>query len=317
MPQQRCLGTVFAPLASQANRRRPRFMISWSVEVPALKDLLDRPLDLETLELVEAAMRTPGFGGGSWSVWGNACRSLMRHGSSPERVLNLLCVLEESSDEKMHKMDLDDVTVEQVAAARSALREAIGDVELAAKKGEWPTWYQVAPWIWNLSLGSWCLGSEDLPMLRALEARASILTTRLEQEAQKENDAASLQEMASTRLAFCFVDPQIRFWPSAGMKRVSLVVFLNICCCWDLRGKLENEAEWASHSSATIDTGMWALEARRISETGSHVAVATTSGWVRTPEKKARGKWIWALEGRRIQETGACIADAADSVWVR
>ena len=206
MPQQRCLATVFAPLASQANRRRPRFLKNQSVKVPALKDLLDRPFDLGTVELVEAAMRSAGFGGANWwSLSGDAFRSLKPHssGSSPERVLDLLCVLEESSDEKMHKMDLDDVTVEQVAAARSALREAIGNIELALKKGEerWWDWVQVGPWIWNLGLESWW-------KLRAMDARASILMTRLEEEAQKENDAAAcLQEVASTQLAFCFWSP--------------------------------------------------------------------------------------------------------------
>ena len=122
-----------------------------------------------------------------FSDWAKVFRSLKHHGSSPERVLDLLCFLHESSDEKMQKMDLDDVTVtmEQVAAGRSALREAIGDAELAVQTGEkrW-NWHQVAS-----SLCWWpCLGSKDLPILQALDARASILTTRLEEEAEEEND---------------------------------------------------------------------------------------------------------------------------------
>ena len=172
-------------------------MKDWSVKVPALKDLLDRPLDLACVELVERAVRTAGVVEANWSsLWGKAWRSLKRYGSSPESVLDLLCFLKESSDEKMQQMDLDDVTVEQVAAARSALRGAIGKVEPTVKKGEdRRNWHQVAPWLLYLSLGSWCLGSEDLPMLQAVEARASTLMTGLEQEAQKENDRC-LQEVA-------------------------------------------------------------------------------------------------------------------------
>ena len=38
---------------------RPRLMKENSVKVPALKDLLDRPFDLGTVELAESAMRNP------------------------------------------------------------------------------------------------------------------------------------------------------------------------------------------------------------------------------------------------------------------
>jgi len=124
------------------------------------------------------------------STWGNPFRSLKRHGSSPECVLDLLCFLKESSDEKMQQMDLDDVTVEQVAAARSALREVIGHVELVLKKGE-ERW-----WDWNLRLLSWWLGYEALADLQAMEARASVLMTRLEEEAEKEHHTMCLQEVA-------------------------------------------------------------------------------------------------------------------------
>ena len=221
MPQQRCLGTVFAPLASQANRRRPRWMKAMSVKVPALKDLLDRPLDLGAVQLVEAAMRNAGFGEGSWSPLTDGFKSL-RHGSgsSPEPVLDLLCFLNESSDEKMQQMDLDDVTVEQVAAARSALRKAIGEAELAVKKGR-KTWYcrQVAPWLWPFRFGRPRLGSKDLlSNLRAADTRASILMTRLEEEAQKENNAACLQEVATElNCGFFAFDPQmIKIWIHCG-----------------------------------------------------------------------------------------------------
>ena len=164
-----------------------------SVNFPALKGLLDRPLDLGTVELMERAMRTAGFCA-NWlsSHWADLFRSLKRHGSasSPERLLDLLCFLKESNNEKMQQMDLDDVTLEHLTAARSALREAIENLELAVKKGEiWDFW-QVAQW-----LG--CLESEDLlSMLQAMDARASILMTRLEEEAEKENDTMCLQEVA-------------------------------------------------------------------------------------------------------------------------
>ena len=170
-----------------------------SVEVPALKDLLDRPLDLETVELMEQAMRTAGFGESPnwWCIWGDAFKSLKPHGSSPENVLDLLCLLNESSDEKMQQMDLDDVTLEQVAAARSALREAIGKVELSVKKGERWDCRQGALWISYLKVPSWPkLGSKALPGLQALDARARILMTRLEDKAEKENHTTCLQEVA-------------------------------------------------------------------------------------------------------------------------
>ena len=168
-----------------------------SVQVPALKDLLDRPLDLGCVELMERAIRDTGFCANWSSVWGDAFRSLKRHGSSPELVLDLLCFLDESSDEKMQKTDLDDVTVEHLTAARSALQEVIRDFEVAVKKGEkmWD-FRQVAPWLWLWRPNAlWCFGSEDLPELRAIDARASILMTRLKDEAEKEN-ARCLQEVA-------------------------------------------------------------------------------------------------------------------------
>ena len=196
-------------IISQANRRRPRWMKEKSVKVPALKGLLDRPLDLGTVELSEAAVRTAGFVEANWrSFWGDVFRSLKRHGSgsSPECVLDLLLFLLESSDEKMQQMDLDDVTLEHLTAARSALREAIGDAELAVKKGEakWWDFYQVAPWFGSLRVGWPCLGSEALPWLQAMDARASILMTRLEEEAEKENHATCLKEVAFNSFGIFF-----------------------------------------------------------------------------------------------------------------
>ncbi len=177
---------------------RPRWMKEKSVKVPALKDLLDRPLDLRCLELMERAMRDAGFCAGWVPLWGNYFRSLKRHGSSPERVLDLLCFLGESSDEKMQQTDLDDVTLEHLTASRSALREVIGKVELAVKEGEkWWNCRRVAPWLqyWRRNAPWPCLVSEQLPLLRAMDARASILMTRLKDEAEKENGAC-LQEVA-------------------------------------------------------------------------------------------------------------------------
>ena len=174
------------PLTSQPTR--PRFMKEKSVQVPALKDLLDRPLDLGCAELMEQAMRDAV--NVDWSSnWGHSLRSLKRHSSSPEHVLDLLFFLNESSDEKMHKMDLDvTVTMGQVAAARRALREAIHDVELAVKKGETWNCRQSAPWLHGSGpcVGPvkrngpwWCLGTKDLPILRATEGRASTLMITL------------------------------------------------------------------------------------------------------------------------------------------
>lgn len=167
-----------------------------SVEVPALKDLLNRPWDLGTVELMERAMRDARVVGGYWTLpWGNAWRSLKRYGSSPEHMMDLLLLLEESSDEKMQLMDLDDITVEHLTAGRSALREAIGKVELAVKKGEkWNC--RRGTWLWWFTMGRAYLGSEALPILQALDVRASILMTRMEQEAEKENDTTCLQEVA-------------------------------------------------------------------------------------------------------------------------
>ncbi len=196
VPQE---GNSRSILSHKPTTTRPRFLKSWSVKVPALKDLLDRPFDLGNVELMERATKDARFVNTNWSsTWGDAFRSLKPHGSSPERVLDLLWFLGESSDEKMQKMDLDDVTVEDLTASRSALREVIGKVELLVKKGEeirW-NWYQNAPWLGYLRRNApWWLGSVDLPLLRAMDARASILMTRLEDEAEKEN-ARCLQEVA-------------------------------------------------------------------------------------------------------------------------
>jgi len=170
-----------------------------SVQVPALKDLMDRPLNLGSLELVDQAVRTAGFGSGwsFWSIWGGAFRSLKPHGSFPEHVLDLLLFLDESSDEKMQQMDLDDVTVEHLTAGRSALREAIGHVELALKSfEEWWQCRQSAPWLKFLDSMTWpWVESKYLSILQAMDARASILMTRLERQAEKENDTTCLQEV--------------------------------------------------------------------------------------------------------------------------
>ena len=177
---------------------RPRYMKKQSVKVPALKSLLDRPLDLGCLELADQAFTTAGFGATSWPFLTDVLISVKRYGSSPERVLDLLCFLNESSDEVLQKMDLDDTTVEHLTAGRSALREVIGKVELAVKKGTKWNCLQVAPWLWSLRRNGWSwwpsLGSEELPRLQTLDARAGILM-RLEHEAEKENDT-SLQEVA-------------------------------------------------------------------------------------------------------------------------
>ena len=182
-------------------------MKDWSVKVPALIGLLHRPLDLGTVELVEAAMRGARVRANWIFPLDNAFRSLKPHGSAPECVLDLLYLLNESSDEKMQQMDLDDVTMERLTAARSALQEAICDAELAVKKGK-KAWNccPAAPWLGYLRVGVWWPrpGSEDLLMLQGLDARASILMTRLEQEAEKENRAC-LQEVAlnSFGILFC------------------------------------------------------------------------------------------------------------------
>ena len=102
----------------------PRRMKDLSVKAPALKDLLDKPLDLGCLELIEQTLRDAGVREANWSSdLGDVLRSLKPHvsGSSPQQVLDLLVLLHESSNEKTHKMDLDvTVTLEQVAAARNA-----------------------------------------------------------------------------------------------------------------------------------------------------------------------------------------------------
>ena len=150
-----------------------------SLKVPALKDLLERPFDLGTVELAELAVRTAGSVDPSCAAF----RSLKPHGSSPERVLDLLCFLVESSDKKMQQMELENITMELLTAARSALREAIGKAKLAVKEGETCCLPVAAP------------GSKALPKLRALDARVSILMMRLKQEAEKKNDRC-LQEVA-------------------------------------------------------------------------------------------------------------------------
>jgi len=179
------------------------YMKEKSLKVPALKDLLDRPLDLGCLELIEQTLKDAGFGGG-WSPLTDILRSLKRHSSSPERVLDLLCFLFESNDEKMQKMDLDDITMEHLTAGHNALQEVIGNVELAVKKGNTWNCRQVAPWLRYFLSPKWLnwvsyLGSKDLPKLRAMEARASILMMRLEQEAQKENDTSLKEASLNTK----------------------------------------------------------------------------------------------------------------------
>eukprot|EP00434_Breviolum_minutum_P000203 symbB.v1.2.000172.t1/scaffold9.1/size550961/28 len=174
-----------------------------SVQVPVIKNLLDRPLDLGCVELVEWAIRAAGVAKENWSsVRGNAWRSLKRHGSSPERVLDLLCFLDESSNEVVQKMDLDDITLEHLTAACSALRTAIRKVELAMKLGEEWDCSQGAPWLWYLS-ASWYLGSEDLLRLQTVDARASILMTRLEHAnaKRKQDELQPLKEEESQRQA--------------------------------------------------------------------------------------------------------------------
>ena len=203
-----------------------------SVKVPALKGLLDRPLDLGCVELMERAT--------NWSsLWGKAFRSLKPHGSSPERVLDLLCFLDESSDEKMRQTDLDDVTMEHLTAARSALQEVIREVELAVKKGGlwWNPW-QLAPWLryWRRNAPWSCLGSEDLPELRAMDARASMLMTRLKDEAKKEN-ARCLQEKEPPKynIRYIKIILTLRWNESCSCG------FLRVCC-------------WYQTTSATTDT---------------------------------------------------------------
>ena len=249
--QQRFLGMECSELSArreflgtlercQKNQpKRLRQMKERSLQVTALKDLLDRPLDLETVESRDWAMRVAGV-----TVLrlrpslADTLRSLKCYGSSPESVLDLLCFLDESSDEKMHKMDLEDVTVtmEQVAAARSALREAIGDVELAVKKGGS---CQVASWLcWWPRLGS----KDLLSRLQAMDARAGILMTRLEDEAEKENDAC-LQEVAELNWHFVFDPQMIKIWIHRWNEESNPCDFLRVVSDNNLRGKLEHEAK--------------------------------------------------------------------------
>ena len=187
---------VFYYLTSQP--MRPRSMKPESGLVPP--GLPERPLgalDLEAVELIERAMRARFGFSVHWSFnLADAWRSLKCHGSgsSPERVLDLLCLLFESSGEKMQKMDLDDITLEHLTAARSALWKVIGKffkAELAVNR-EWREWWNCGQdTLWLRELPWPCLGSKALPMLQAMDARAIILMTRLEREAQKENDALS------------------------------------------------------------------------------------------------------------------------------
>ena len=199
-----------SPLVSRANRR----CLRWMNRAKGLltKDLLERPLELKTVELAERALKGAWLVGADWSSpWGDALRSLKPHGFSPERVLDSLCLLFESNDEVLQKMDLDDITMEHLTAGHNALQELIGKVELALKKGRRGEFVgQVAPWVKYLSTSWWpCLGSKALTNLQAMDARARILMTQLEDEAQKENHTTCLQEVASTQLAFCFLTPQM------------------------------------------------------------------------------------------------------------
>jgi len=104
-------------------------------------------------------------------------------------MMDLLSLLHESSDENVQKMDLDGIKVQHLTAGRSALGKVI---ELARKKGKnWKC--QGTPWLRFMPMKWPCESS--VSMLQALDARASILMTRLD-AVQKKSDTcqeASLQ----------------------------------------------------------------------------------------------------------------------------
>ena len=162
-------------------------MKNHSAKVPALKDILDRPLDLGCLELIEQTLSDAGISARWMFLLHKAFRSLKSYGSSPEHMMDLLSLLHESSDENVQKMDLDDISVQHVTAGRSALGKVI---ELARKKGK--NWKgQGTPWLRFMPMKWPCESS--VSMLQALDARASILMTRLN-AVQKKKD--SCQEVA-------------------------------------------------------------------------------------------------------------------------
>ena len=176
-------------------------MKNQSAKAPALKDLLDKPLDLGYLELIEQTLRDAGINARWMFLLHKAFRSLKSYGSSPEHMMDLLSLLHESSDENVQKMDLDDISVQHVTAGRSALGKVI---ELARKKGK--NWKgQGTPWLRFMPMKWPCESS--VSMLQALDARASILMTRLD-VAQEENDTC--QEVAELIYVnyvtvFCFL----------------------------------------------------------------------------------------------------------------
>ena len=170
-------------------------MKNQSAKAPALKDLLDKPLDLGYLELIEQTLRDAGINARWMFLLHKAFRSLKSYGSSPEHMMDLLSLLHESSDEKMQKMDLDYISVQHVTEGRSALGKVI---ELAQKKGK--NWNcQGAPWLRFMPTKWPCESS--VSMLQSLDARASILMTRLD-AAQKENDTC--EEVAELIYVFVF-----------------------------------------------------------------------------------------------------------------
>ena len=173
-------------------------MKNQSAKAPALKDLLDKPLDLGYLELIEQTLRDAGINARWMFLLHKAFRSLKSYGSSPEHMMDLLSLLHESSDEKMQKMDLDDISVQHVTAGRSALGKVI---ELAQKKGKhWNC--QGAPWLRFMPMKWPCESS--VSMLQALDARASILMTRLG-AAQEENDTCEEVAELIYVTGFCFL----------------------------------------------------------------------------------------------------------------
>ena len=176
-------------------------MKNQSAKVPALKDLLDRPLDLGCIELIEKTLREAGISANWFFLLHKAFRSLKSYGSSPEHMMDLLSLLHESSDEKMQKMDLDAISVQHLTASRSALGKVI---ELARKKGaNWKC--QGTPWLRFMPVKWPCESS--ISMLQALDARASILMTRLD-VVQKNDSCQEVAELIYVMhgIFFCFFD---------------------------------------------------------------------------------------------------------------
>ena len=65
-------------------------MKNQSAKAPALKDLLDKPLDLGYLELIEQTLRDAGINARWMFLLHKAFRSLKSYGSSPEHMMDLL-----------------------------------------------------------------------------------------------------------------------------------------------------------------------------------------------------------------------------------